>query len=959
MALNRLFDSGVPLPPPDVQSTTFSVDGLARFTCNTWDEVIAAQGDASFDVIVVGSGMYGAYTASKLFELGRRMADESRAPRVLVLESGPFLITEHIQNLTRRSTPLGGLVAEPLVEPGQTNEGSFVTHSRCVGGKSLFWGGWAPRFEAEDLDRLDTDGRRLWPQEIKDYLNQSGWPGGYALCETEIGTEPVQDFINGPLYDALKSRAETVLANGDVPALKAVQPPPIAVQGESPGSGLFSFDKFSSLPLLLDSIREDCELGSAGNTARRLFLVPNAEVLRLETAGGRVHQVVVALADPADPRNRARARVVRLNLKSSAMVILAGNTINSTRLALNSFPRPAPLNSNGELMGRNLMYHARSNYVWRIKRSALNLPPPDPSRIKTAALHITGAAPTPGGNIGRFHFQFYAAPNMDVPMFPGASRDPERFLYQMIPNTEDLQSVLEAQQGLGNDRVVVGIRTVGESFGNRTSAVGSDAGASWMNVSPFGGNGDDVYLENGSELRIPKSYVNMVKGSEDAAVWAAQDQAAFDFIDALAAQGQGGTGGTGPLPATSIEVLAQVPVNTIPDNGYLMENTPGGRFFIGRFNGQFRVLEGTCTHEGCFVNWVPGQGVFTCPCHTAEFAIDGLNVSGPPPTPLYRPDFRVVNGTLEVTRDQSGTTDVEFMGGGADGIGTTYHECGTLWMGSDPATSVTDTHGRFHHITNACCVDQALFPMAGSANPVLTGIALSRRIADSIIQRYVPVDFTGVEAGFESLYSGDFAADGWEIAPGGSSNFFDVADPDHPVLGAGVDTRSPALGVLRYTGDTFGDFILRLDWRAFDIHANSGVFVRMPAPVALDSDFYNSTIEVQIDEHGRDSGNDIYGSPLHKTGAVYGVFPARLWSAKVVQPRDTGSAPCWNSCEIEVNGRNIAVRINGLTVAGGELAPLLTMDAPAAGMTKREAGFIGLQCHTEVVQFRNIRIKRL
>lgn len=957
MALNRLFDSGVPLPPPDVQNTTFSVDGLARFTCNTWDEAMSAQGDTSFDVVIVGSGMYGAYTAAKLFELGRRMYDESQAPRVLVLESGPFLITEHIQNLTRRSTPLGGLVAEPLVEAGQTNESSFVTHSRCVGGKSLFWGGWAPRFEPEDLDRLDENGRRLWPQEIKDYLNHDGWPGGYALCETEIGAQPVQDFINGPLYEALRSRAETVVANGDVPALKTVVEPPIAVQGEAPGSGLFSFDKFSSLPLLLDSIREDCELAGAGNTARRLFLVPNANVLRLETAGGRVHQVVVALSDPAEPGNKTRARVVRLNLKSSAMVILAGNTINSTRLALNSFPRPAALNGNGELMGRNLMYHARSNFIWRIRRSALNLPPPDPSTIKTAALHITGSAPTPGGNTGRFHFQFYAAPNMDVPMFPGASRDPERFLYQMLPNIEDLQSVLEAQAGLGNDRVVVGIRTVGETFGNRTSPVGSDPGASWMNVSPFGG--DDVYFENGSELRVPRSYVHMVTSSEDAAVWAAQDQAAFELIDALAAQGAGGSGGTGPLPVTAVEVLAQVPLNQIPDNGYRMENTPGGRFFIGRFNGQFRVLEGTCTHEGCFVDWSAGPGIFTCPCHTAHFDIEGQNVSGPPPSPLFRPDFRVQNGMLEITRDQAGTSDVEYMGGGADGIGTTYHECGTLWLGNDPATSVTDVHGRFHHVTNAYCVDQALFPSAGSANPVLTGIALSRRIADSIVQRYVSEAFTDVEAGFESLYSGDFAADGWEIAGGGSGNFFDVADPDHPILGAGVDNNTPALGVLRYTGDTFDNFILRLDWRAFDIQANSGIFVRMPLPVALNSAFYDSSIEVQIDEHGYDAAGGIHGSPLHKTGAVYGVFPARQWAAKAVQPRSTGRAPCWNSCEIEVNGQNIAVRINGQEVAGGELAPLLAIDAPAAGLTKREEGYIGLQCHTEVVQFRNIRVKRL
>jgi hypothetical protein len=125
--------------------------------------------------------------------------------------------------------------------------------------------------------------------------------------------------------------------------------------------------------------------------------------------------------------------------------------------------------------------------------------------------------------------------------------------------------------------------------------------------------------------------------------------------------------------------------------------------------------------------------------------------------------------------------------------------------------------------------------------------------------------------------------DGWEIAPGGSGNFFDVADPDHPILGAGTDTWTPSLGVLRYTGDSFGDFILRLDWRAFDIYANSGIFVRMPAPVALDGEFYNSTIEVQIDERGHDAANGIFGSPLHKT-AVYGVLPARLWAAKTLQP---------------------------------------------------------------------------
>src|SRR4051812_23367149 len=35
-----------------------------------------------------------------------------------------------------------------------------------------------------------------------------------------------------------------------------------------------------------------------------------------------------------------------------------------------------------------------------------------------------------------------------------------------------------------------------------------------------------------------------------------------------------------------------------------------------------------------------------------------------------------------------------------DGLGSTHHEAGTLWMGSDAATSVTNSDGRFHHLNN-------------------------------------------------------------------------------------------------------------------------------------------------------------------------------------------------------------------------------------------------------------------
>src|SRR5258707_718502 len=73
-----------------------------------------------------------------------------------------------------------------------------------------------------------------------------------------------------------------------------------------------------------------------------------------------------------------------------------------------------------------------------------------------------------------------------------------------------------------------------------------------------------------------------------------------------------------------------------------------------------------------------------------------------------------------------------------DPEGSTHHDAGTLWMGTDPATSVTNEFGRIHDTTN-CYVDApALFPSLGSPNPMLTGVALSRRSADMLEASVLP-----------------------------------------------------------------------------------------------------------------------------------------------------------------------------------------------------------------------------
>ncbi len=63
-------------------------------------------------------------------------------------------------------------------------------------------------------------------------------------------------------------------------------------------------------------------------------------------------------------------------------------------------------------------------------------------------------------------------------------------------------------------------------------------------------------------------------------------------------------------------------------------------------------------------------------------------------------------------------------------FGRSYHESGTLRMGSDINSSVTNSFGQVHGISNLFVADAALFPSVGVANPMLTITALAYHIAD-------------------------------------------------------------------------------------------------------------------------------------------------------------------------------------------------------------------------------------
>jgi hypothetical protein len=259
-----------------------------------------------------------------------------------------------------------------------------------------------------------------------------------------------------------------------------------------------------------------------------------------------------------------------------------------------------------------------------------------------------------------------------------------------------------------------------------------------------------------------------------------------------------------------------------------------------------------------------------------------------------------------------------------DGLGTTHHEAGTLWMGANANDSVTDLDGRFHHVGNAYVAGPALFPALGSANPSLTALALARLSAEAIIRRSL-----GAEPGFTPLGTGGTA--GWKMA--GSGGFME--------LGGNIIESVDGIGLLWFAGKQFQNFILRVEWRASNWDDNSGVFIRFPDPGNDWTLPVTQGYEVQIDNTGKnpDTNPPTFGDPLHNTGAIY----------KLAGSTAVPAIGQWHTFEIEANGTTITVRLDGVQVS-----QLLNAN-------RSPKGFIGLQNHHpgSRVQFTRLRIKEL
>src|SRR5215471_10134142 len=472
--------------PLTSESTTFTLDNMGRFSCNTLQEArdSAAQTvggrTRDFDVIVIGGGTFGSVVAEHLY-----ITDKTASRRILVLEAGPFVLPEHFQNMPF----MGGApdMRVPWLNHPALNYAGLIF---AIGGRSLTWGGWSPEL-------LDVE-MTAYPPTTRSALRPATGEGYFAQASRQIGVKETNDFIYGPLHIALRKQLHAGLkaAPGltgftfadllDHPAVRYPDPgeppidaallrdwlglpstdttplaelkelfkleAPLAVQSTTL-PGFFPTNKFSAVPALIRALRlasaEADGTGPVADARKRIMIAPDCHVQELITqtqpdnwvrvTGVRVWQngssVDVMLAPP---RNGGQSAVV-----------LALGTVETTRVARTTFQQSLAGRA-ADRMGKNLIAHLRSNLTIRIPRAAIaaNLPPTVIPSLQCSALLVKGKA----ANGRTYHLQITASGLNKLGV------DSEAELFKKLPMLEDIESMLRAT----DDTVVLTIRGIGE-----------------------------------------------------------------------------------------------------------------------------------------------------------------------------------------------------------------------------------------------------------------------------------------------------------------------------------------------------------------------------------------------------------------------------------------------------------------------------------------------------------------
>ncbi|HEX9482967.1 MAG TPA: family 16 glycoside hydrolase [Gemmatimonadaceae bacterium] len=517
--------------PRATESTSFTKDVQGRYLCNDVTEVNAWQGAGArpFDFIVVGGGTFGAAIAEHLWFRQKENASlPSERLRTLVIEAGPFTVPEHVQNTAIQgfSNPFAPFfLNENAPQPeAPVNEVwgvpwksaiPFMGLAYAIGGRSVYWGGWAPRL----LDAEMTS----WPPATVQELN-----GRYFDESTrQIGVDDTNDFIFGELQNVLRKvlfdglggvngaiplaalPPSPVLAGGGAPAdllgltstagLSAADllnllklEAPLAVQARPPHAGFFPMNKFSTVPLLMKATRQSFSEFGADDARRDFMVLPRTHVLSLrKTQSGGTWRVTGVETSSGF-----------IELAPGGAVVMALGTIENARLALVTFDGSSIATL--PLMGKNLTAHLRSNLTFTVARTAIPGLSQAVNELQTAALFVKGLATKNGAPLGHFHLQISAS---------GGARNvnADQELFQKVPDVDFFDALKQST----DTHVAIAIRGIGEIAAADLTNV--DAHASRVELD---GRAD--------EYGVRRARVTLVATQRENDLQAAMDQAMID-----------------------------------------------------------------------------------------------------------------------------------------------------------------------------------------------------------------------------------------------------------------------------------------------------------------------------------------------------------------------------------------------------------------------------------------------
>jgi hypothetical protein len=189
------------------------------------------------------------------------------------------------------------------------------------------------------------------------------------------------------------------------------------------------------------------------------------------------------------------------------------------------------------------------------------------------------------------------------------------------------------------------------------------------------------------------------------------------------------------------------------------------------------------------------------------------------------------------------------------------------------------------------------------------------------------------ELGNRSLFNGKDMS-GWEGAGEPAEKCWQVRD--------GLLLCSGAPGPWLRSRDEFADFNLRFEYQV-SANGNSGVYVRVPA----DGNHHREN------EQAPPAGFEVQvlddAAPIHKDLKDY-QYSASVYDIAGATRRVSKPAGQWNTLEINARGQRISVTHNGVVVVDleEERFPLIKL--------RQTKGFLGLQNHSTLVTFRNLRV---